>query len=464
MRHATEIRTCWVMIAAGAALACASPTSAGPTTTKSAVYAVQSHIDAENVAWDGTGWDIVANHAYTGVQVARTRLVNCPIRDEVAVGIMDTNRDLAVFTASNGVETGSAFLDRVRYGLISSFAMEYEQLSGELMVVYTRTGSNLEVPASVTAGTPPSLFSAPILISGIATTGSGNSVQAFRLASQPHSNEIMMLAMTNDTDYPLYAAVWDGSAWGATTLLANTGQQQKPSFDAAYLPNGSAIVAYGTNGANGPSYRTYSSGTWSAETALTTVGSPVHWAQLAVQPGGYKTILCVGLGNRDLYAYVYDGSSWSSPTLMDGDGSRTSYLTFSVAWQPDGKKAVCVFDTNGTDTAQGFRTFDGTSWSTETTLSPGTNGNELFYLELVPQRFNHELTLVMVDLTNTYIYSQYWDGSAFQADTGGYNNILPGIMTNSVYSNTSSPRPVALLKGYVPGLKIMSWSQVDANP
>jgi uncharacterized repeat protein (TIGR01451 family) len=108
---------------------------------------------------------------------------------------------------------------------------------------------------------------------------------------------------------------WDGTAWNvdlssAAITSANAG---KRGFDLTYESvSEDGLVVYSNDTAN-PVYRTRSGGNWSSEANIF-AGAPgsgvVQWVELVKRAGTNEVALLYADANSDLFAVIWDGSSW----------------------------------------------------------------------------------------------------------------------------------------------------------
>ncbi len=311
------------------------------------------------------------------------RAVGCPTRNEVAVATLDYSMDVRLIFNSAGVYSSAtvATLNTNGYGH-RRFDVAYEQSSGDLLLAYWdqattsigyRTASGTTVSAQSTL-TPPA-------------TAQNRFVA---LIPKPGSNEIMLLAMNASSR--LWACVWNGSSWGSTTTLSTTVSSiATECFAGAYeRSSGDFLVVYGTGTSSQAAYRTYSGGSWSAESSMPATTNYPRWMRLASKPGSDE-IACANLDFSDaVFANVWSGSSWGTVQSLGTTGGVCEERRIDVAYQPNGTHALVAYST-GANTVM-YRTWNGTSWSAQQTgpdfggaisivlLVPGASGSDIYGL------------------------------------------------------------------------------------
>jgi hypothetical protein len=208
------------------------------------------------------------------------------------------------------------------------FDAAYESLSGRIIAAYCDSST--------------------VLSSRIYSAGSwgaagplGSSLAMFRwirLASRPGTNEIFAIGI--DTSNIIWAAQWNGSAWGAISLIGwSSGYSDRRPADILCSPDGSQVMlVYGLNSST-LFYRTWTGSTFGAQQIGPGVGGAVMWARLAAGTSGADLRCAVATSARALVYTSWNGSAWSAPltitsalsidddrerfALVPGDGKQT---------------------------------------------------------------------------------------------------------------------------------------------
>ncbi len=240
-------------------------------------------------------------------------------------GILDINRQLTLLAW--GGEGWSAPMTATSFsGPITSasrsFDLAYEQLSGDALTVYGKSGSSL--PSYRTWDHASSTWSAEALVP--ATLNTASAIAWVRLVPRPGSNEILLLYQ--DLSGAVNALVWDGSGFGHEQLLtSNAPTPQLPAFDAAYVQHScggggsnpcQAVVVVAEGNVAAPRYRTWD-GAWEPELAM-----PISFAAAA---GEIKSVKLAADGLSDTLAAAVVSSTGGQLSVSIWDGTTSSWET-----------------------------------------------------------------------------------------------------------------------------------------
>lgn len=300
-------------------------------------------------ASNSTGAEI-AGPVGTASAASFVRAYHAPTRDEIMAGIIKADGALAVSKIVNGQDaagdgtlqfdratvTSAQTCDATTFGSCwRAFDIGYEQLSGEAMVAFASSTAG-RLGYYIWDGTSWS----PATTTSPSTTSLGGSgaIRWVRLIPRgeglkgSRSNEI--LAVVSDANSDIFAGIWNGSSWTATTTITTTASTfQVQNFDGAWEETtGDAMVVWsdGTSATTTP-YRykkwTRSSATWaSTGTALPAIAlsSIGHWVSMKGAPISGKNHIALitnsgtTLGNNcstgtncRSQAYIWDGSSFT---------------------------------------------------------------------------------------------------------------------------------------------------------
>ena len=214
---------------AGAALA-------GPTTKPTVVYADNATPSSPlSRSFDGSSWTPPVAGSSAAASIAWQSIANCPTRDELSLLSLNQSRALYVQTWDGTWWSGATQL-AADCGVHTArvFACEYEQSSAQLLAVYRKANATSVYYRSYTSGSPAEQTFAMALDSAPMWMG---------LTPKPRSDEVVLLVATSTH---LYAAVWNGAAWGnQVTLDTAVGTLGRP-YACAYMNQaGKALVAWG---------------------------------------------------------------------------------------------------------------------------------------------------------------------------------------------------------------------------
>ncbi|MCO6457238.1 MAG: carboxypeptidase regulatory-like domain-containing protein, partial [Pirellulaceae bacterium] len=294
----------------------------------------------------------------------------------------------------------------------------YEGSSGDAIITYATTGG---LRYAVWNG---ATWTSALTI----TTANGTTPRQMRLAADPNSDEMVLVVNFNDEQDRAF--VWNGSAWGNEVLLDNnTLQHNRTDIYVAYeSQSGDAIVVYadGTSTTN-VAYQIWNGSSWSGESLLappaTTEGT-VLWTTLASDPNSDRIALGVltsdtvastdGNTFADAWFAVWDGSAWTSSLKATSNVRENTGLNISVAFESTSGDLLATYGTiNGNDDSFRYRTWDGVSWSGETTLDGAAAGaDRTITMTLDPNPFSDQIMLTVGD-NDQDINTLLWDGSTF---------------------------------------------------
>jgi hypothetical protein len=129
-----------------------------------------------------------------------------------------------------------------------------------------------------------------------------------------------------------------------------------------------AMIAYGKSGSTSPHYRTWDGTSWSAEASASSVGAKPYWVVLRASPNGTDYAMAVVDDQADLNVQVWDGTSWSAATEHSTNVGQTTTRVFDLAYEQVSGHSLLVYREHGSSSLR-YRTYDGTSWSAESTYS-----------------------------------------------------------------------------------------------
>jgi Domain of unknown function (DUF4347)/Cadherin domain/Bacterial cadherin-like domain len=237
-------------------------------------------------------------------------------------------------------------------------------------------------------------------------------------AEAPTRTEIIAVGV--DSAGVMRGEIWNGSTWTAFSFntivdLGTTGYQ---SFQIAYeQQSGDAMLVWdnGTTGSASLSYRTWNGTTWSAAQTITTpVSGEAVQMRLAADPNSDSMILAVtGTPLANDYALVWNGSNWGNSVTLD-TGTGIDGTEIHVAYEAHSGQALVVYDADGTTNAINYRTWNGTSWSGQQSLSAPAGvaaGSDASFSVLVSDPNSNRIALGVVAEPETWL--AVWDGNAW---------------------------------------------------
>ncbi len=334
-----------------------------PTHTPLLIYGLASDNQLRYRRWTGSAWGSALTGTDVGGGPRWIVAASSPTASEILAGVLDATED-ANIQFFNGLSwSGASELTAATVQVSErAFDAAYEQVSGDVLMAYrssggnalryrTRTGSGLSSESSFT----------------LPATGG---LRWIRLVPKPGSNEIVLVTL--DANRDVCAAIWDGSTWTSAILLENNAKAAgDEGVAAAYeSQSGEAVVLWSAEGVNAFQYRTWSGTVWSSEADGPTLGSgEPRWLRLVPDPAS-NTVLAGSLdGNRDIYLITWNGSAWTSATLIETSTPDSNSREFDIAFEHGGTKAVAAWGRSGLNNFV-YRTWNGSTWSAEQ-LGPG---------------------------------------------------------------------------------------------
>ncbi len=285
------------------------------------------------------------------------------------------------------------------------FDVEYEQQSGDALVVYEQVnGSNKTVAFRTYDG---STWSGEQLLDYSGLAGSANSaITRLKMYAKKGSNEILLVMM--DSAREVYAYIWNGTGFinGKTiTINRNTASNIDEVIGGAWESlSGEAFIAFGDS-SSAVSYSTYNGSTWSTDAQAYDISgsfNAVEHIDLAADPTSDYIAVIDGSTSNRVDVRMWTGSAWeaSPPSYGTKSGGLPSV---SVAWLGQGGKALFVWG-NGSQTNNNidYITYTtGSGWSlSNMTAAPSTGAwsGTVYYVELFTNRASYANQIMLVGL------------------------------------------------------------------
>jgi len=191
-----------------------------------------------------------------------------------------------------------------------------------------------------------------------------------------------------------------------------------------------AMTTYGEKNQPIPTYITWDGSSWSGENDASDVGGSTRWAVHRSCPSREENILGVLDSDGHVNIQIWDGSSWGTPLEVTTSigATNSAYRGFDIAYEQVSGDAVVVYQTGGNDPE--YRVWDGNSWSGPTVIDLPTNGIPV-WIKMVPDATaSDEIILMTLDASNT-VTAAVWDGSSWgntiSLETGAYSYGYEGI-------------------------------------
>jgi hypothetical protein len=327
------------------------------------------------------------------------------IRKEQILGTLDNADDLKIqfynstnswTQAHNMTLTSSASTTR-------SFDIAVEQESGDVLIAYNNGATGL-FAYKIWNGT--SWYK-----NGSVTLNATGKINWIKMASQPYSNNIMLLAV--DANSELDAVFWNGTAWGRSRQLETSLETEtKEDFDVEFENSGDALIAWAHSTTPAIKYIVYSDFTWSQiSTAPITEGQAANfqWIRLRNYPNTDRIMLCAVDADDDLNCNEWAGSNWGIAKEIDTslEYSSASSRNFDIAPETSSSSFLVTYGDLNDDYFSTIRCFGESNcragvWETNQTFFSGVDiGTDSSWASLSFDPENKgKITTIMTDQTN----------------------------------------------------------------
>ncbi|MFT3857957.1 MAG: cadherin domain-containing protein [Aquabacterium sp.] len=261
---------------------------------------------------------------------------------------------------------------------------------------------------------------------GIGTDGLSytDDISMITAIESPTRNETLFIGSA-DASGKILAGIWNGSTWSSVISIPLASPSATASlydsFAAAYDEvSGNAMLVWdnGNTGTTGLSYATWNGSSWSAINTITAPvsGEPVHM-QMAASPRAQEMVLVVETtaASSNQYAIVWNGSSWGNSQTL-GTNSSKQYFEINVAYEQQSGKAMVVYDASAANASElQYRTWSGSAWSSEATLSAPagiTATSELYSTVIASDPTSNRIAIAAKNAANE-VWLSVWNGSSW---------------------------------------------------
>ncbi|QDV91054.1 FG-GAP repeat protein [Phycisphaerae bacterium RAS2] len=412
--------TAWV---ASAPRACADSSS-----SVMVVYSVDGSNQPKASTWSGSAWSSGSSLSSVGGEANWVILKNCPTRNEMACATFDPASDVNVMFF-NGSSWSSPVEVCINADEVDDRSVDiaYEQLSGDALVVYYDLDENNFGYRTYNGTTLSS--ETDLARSGI----TGNDYVL--LVSKPDSDQIVLITLgqVSGNGEVISANIWNGSSWlGWTTIESSAPTNDNECFAFCFESiSGKGLLVYGESGQSQPRYRTLTGTSWSSEASVPSVGSVPWWMRLAPAPNSNSVLFASLDAANDVNVNVWNGTSWGSNVQVETNAPGYAQRYFDIAFEPGGAIGLVAYVESGQSSLR-YRTWNGTSWSSEQT---GTNlGNQGRTIALTPGTSDQEIFVAATDDGNDLEVFR-WTGSGFTSTTqlegtvGGLSSTEPFMIS-----------------------------------
>lgn len=244
----------------------------------------------------------------------------------------------------------------------------------------------------------------------------------------PVRNEVLLVMQDDQRD--VNVSSYNGSSWGSVTeICTDTGQLNYRPVDVAYEAlSGTALIVYWKEASTRYVYRTWNGTALSGETVMPALSgaTDARWATLFARPKSNDLILLAQYknGSNMLAACVWSGGAWGAWTTLTSNLGTDANECYSLEFEGLSNTALAVYSESGQSQPR-YRTWNGTSWSTQGSMS--SIGATAQWVRLTADPSSDLILMVALD-ANDDLEANRWTGSSwvgnqqFESNTGGHNS------------------------------------------
>lgn len=305
--------------------------------------------------------------------------------------------------------------------------------AGEIVVAWSEAGSG--VFTNVYDDTSWSTQTA------LTTTAFGGSSYTPRLTYNGNGRTLAIWRQYSGSNYNLYANIHQNGSWGTPEVLS-LGNISSGYMHAATDGDGFAVAWVENDGTYNSVYASVFDGSsWSTKqevddssisgTANLAYSEKGEEKSLASNGSGYMLVYQQydGSNYNDIYAVQYDGSSWSTPQVLDLASITQSASTPTLA--TNGTKYLAMWPQfDGTAGRVYSNEFDGSSWGTAQKLENSGNGFYAYPRRLTSNGTDYLAVWSQYDGTQYRSYSSFYSSGSWSAAVA----LDSGTASHQVYS------------------------------
>lgn len=232
-----------------------------------------------------------------------------------------------------------------------------------------------------------------------------------------------------------------------TTRLTN--------WSAPFASSGGPIMMVYSKTTNTPYYRIWDGSNWGTEGSANTVGGTINYVVLKSSRTRNEAVLGTQDSTGAIYFQVWNGSSWGTATQV-GTGP-TGTRAFDIAYEKNGDRAVIAYSPSSGSADFAYRTWDGTTLSSATTITapPTTGAINWIEMDQNPLSASNEIALIMLD-ANSDVYGMRWTGSA-------WNNMGTGTTWDTTASTSFTKKGIDVEYEQTSGRAMFVWGDSVAT-
>ncbi len=386
------------------------------------IWNVNDQLYSWYASWNGSSFSLPAvTGINTSDDITMMLAAEAPTRNEVImIGSADVSGkilalvwDGSKWTAPLTLPLASPAAAASQY---NSFAVAYESTSGDAILIWDNGNTGTTgLSYAVWNGTS---WSA---VNTITAPVSGEPYQ-MKLAANPRSDEMVLVAETSASSNHQYAIVWNGSSWGNAQTLGSDSSKQYFEIDVAYeSQSGRALVFYDNAASNQPTvqYRIWNGSTWSSEASITAPGAVSGTAELyatavASDAGSNRIAIVAQTSTHNVWAAVWDGSSWSGQTVLTTTAPSLTDrpITAGVAFESKSGDLLVAYSKDTWPNVYYQTWTSGSGWSGELT-GPSMGGTDKPYItKLYADPYTNTIMMGVQD-SGSDLNFVAWNGSSW---------------------------------------------------
>ena len=163
-----------------------------------------------------------------------------------------------------------------------------------------------------------------------------------------------------------------------------------------------------------PYYRIWNGTSWGTEAAAQTVVGNINYVVLKSARTRNEAILGVQTSTGAIYTQIWNGTSWGNLTQVGT--AATTTRAFDISYEKSSDRAVIVYSPSSSAVDFAYRTWDGSTLSSGTTITTSPTSGTLRWVELDsnPIDTSNEVSMIMSDSLSA-IYGMTWNGATWNA-------------------------------------------------
>ncbi len=262
---------------------------------------------------------------------------------------------------------------------------------------------------------------------GSASSDSNTIRQIINRESPTVTDDYMMGAIHSNGLF--YVQRYDGSTWTDYNNFNSSGinSGQVRFADIAYEKlSGDAVTVYENSGSGNRTiaYRTWDGSSWSSQQSLDYSGfdggfNVVYWVRLIPKANSNDMILVFVDSGGNVYAYVWDGSSWTNGNLFSSSASTVTREPIDGAWEGTSGDAMVAFG-SGSNVRYSTSSGGTGAWTSDATAYSLSNTHR--YVALGSDPNGNYIGAIASD-NNNRAYVKMWNGSSWDGSEPSYGDL-----------------------------------------